>query len=55
MVKLNWTGQAIDDLLDIGDYIAEDSEQYARHPPLLVLRVSMWGGPPTSTRFQSDV
>jgi toxin ParE1/3/4 len=30
MVKLIWTDQAIDDLGDIGDYIAENSERYAR-------------------------
>ncbi|MEJ7643721.1 MAG: type II toxin-antitoxin system RelE/ParE family toxin [Chryseolinea sp.] len=29
MVKLIWTDQAIDDLGDIGDYIAETSERYA--------------------------
>ena len=30
MVKLIWTDQAIDDLGNIGDYIAEDSEKYAK-------------------------
>lgn len=30
MVKLIWTDQAIDDLGDIGDYIAENSESYAK-------------------------
>lgn len=30
MVKLIWTDQAIDDLGDIGDYIAENSERYAK-------------------------
>lgn len=30
MVKLIWTDQAIDDLQNIGDYIAEDSEKYAK-------------------------
>ena len=30
MVKLIWTDQAIDDLGDIGDYIAESSEKYAK-------------------------
>lgn len=30
MVKLIWTDQAIDDLNDIGDYIAENSEKYAK-------------------------
>lgn len=30
MVKLIWTDQAIDDLGDIGDYIAENSEKYAK-------------------------
>ena len=30
MVKLIWTDQAIDDLGDIGDYIAENSEMYAK-------------------------
>jgi addiction module RelE/StbE family toxin len=29
MVKLIWTDQAINDLSDIGDYIAENSEKYA--------------------------
>ena len=29
MVKLIWTDQAIGDLEDIGDYIAETSEKYA--------------------------
>ncbi|MBX2900945.1 MAG: type II toxin-antitoxin system RelE/ParE family toxin [Cyclobacteriaceae bacterium] len=29
MVKLIWTDQAINDLGDIGDYIAENSEKYA--------------------------
>ena len=29
MVKLIWTDQAIDDLGNIGDYIAENSEKYA--------------------------
>ncbi|MCK9204729.1 MAG: type II toxin-antitoxin system RelE/ParE family toxin [Bacteroidales bacterium] len=30
MVKIVWTDQAIQDLNDIGEYIANDSEQYAR-------------------------
>lgn len=30
MVKLIWTDQAIDDLGDIGNYIAENSEKYAK-------------------------
>ncbi|MFZ6013113.1 MAG: type II toxin-antitoxin system RelE/ParE family toxin [Bacteroidota bacterium] len=30
MVKLIWTDQAIADLGDIGDYIAENSEKYAK-------------------------
>ena len=30
MVKLIWTEQAIDDLGDIGDYVAENSERYAK-------------------------
>jgi addiction module RelE/StbE family toxin len=30
MVKLIWTDQAITDLSDIGDYIAENSEKYAK-------------------------
>lgn len=30
MVKLIWTDQAINDLSDIGDYIAENSEKYAK-------------------------
>ncbi len=30
MVKLIWTDQAITDLGDIGDYIAENSEKYAK-------------------------
>lgn len=30
MVKLIWTYQAINDLSDIGDYIAENSEKYAK-------------------------
>jgi plasmid stabilization system protein ParE len=30
MVKLIWTDQAIDDLADIGNYIAENSERYAK-------------------------
>jgi len=30
VVKLIWTDQAIDDLGDIGDYIAESSEKYAK-------------------------
>lgn len=30
MVKLIWTDQAINDLGDIGDYIAESSEKYAK-------------------------
>jgi toxin ParE1/3/4 len=30
MVKLIWTDQAIDDLGDIGDYIGENSERYAK-------------------------
>ena len=30
MVKLIWTDQAIDDLGDIGSYIAENSERYAK-------------------------
>ena len=30
MVKLIWTDQAIDDLQNIGDYIAEDSQKYAK-------------------------
>lgn len=29
MVKLIWTDQAINDLSDIGDYIAVNSETYA--------------------------
>lgn len=30
MVKIVWTDQAIQDLTDIGEYIAKDSERYAR-------------------------
>lgn len=30
MVKLIWTDQAIDDQSDIGNYIAENSERYAK-------------------------
>lgn len=30
MVKLIWTDQAINDLGDIGDYIAENSDKYAK-------------------------
>jgi len=30
MVKLIWTDQAIDDLGNIGDFIAQDSEKYAK-------------------------
>lgn len=30
MVKLIWTDQAIDDLGDIGNYVAESSEKYAK-------------------------
>ncbi len=30
MVKLVWTDQSIADLRDIGDYIAQDSEQHAK-------------------------
>jgi addiction module RelE/StbE family toxin len=30
MVKVVWTDQAIQDLNDIGEYIAKDSERYAR-------------------------
>lgn len=30
MVKLIWTDQAIDDLNDIGNYIGESSEKYAK-------------------------
>lgn len=30
MVKLIWTDQAINDLNDIGDYIAENFEKYAK-------------------------
>lgn len=30
MVKVVWTDQAIQDLNDIGEYIANDSERYAR-------------------------
>jgi toxin ParE1/3/4 len=30
MVKLIWTDQAIEDLENIGNYIAENSEKYAR-------------------------
>jgi plasmid stabilization system protein ParE len=30
MVKLIWMDHAIDDLQNIGDYIAEHSKQYAR-------------------------
>lgn len=30
MVKLIWTDQAIHDLGDIGDYISENSEKYAK-------------------------
>ena len=30
MVKLIWSDQAIADLSDIGDYIAENSEMYAK-------------------------
>lgn len=30
MVKLIWTDQAINDLGDIGDYIAENSERFAK-------------------------
>ena len=30
MVKLIWTDQSINDLGDIGDYIAENSEKYAK-------------------------
>lgn len=30
MVKVNWTNSAIEDLNDIGEYIAKDSEKYAQ-------------------------
>jgi len=30
MVKIVWTNQAIQDLIDIGEYIANDSGRYAR-------------------------
>lgn len=30
MVKLIWTDQAIEDLGDIGDYISENSQRYAK-------------------------
>ncbi len=30
MVKLVWTDQSIADLRDIGDYIAQDSEQHGK-------------------------
>jgi addiction module RelE/StbE family toxin len=30
MVKIVWTDQAIQDLTDIGEFIAHDSERYAR-------------------------
>jgi toxin ParE1/3/4 len=30
MVKLIWTDQAIDDLDNVGEYIAENSERYAK-------------------------
>ena len=30
MVKIVWTDQAIQDLIDIGEYNANDSERYAR-------------------------
>ncbi len=30
MVKIVWTDQAIQDLTDIGEHIANDSERYAR-------------------------
>jgi plasmid stabilization system protein ParE len=30
MVKIVWTDQAIQDLTDIGEYIANDSERYAQ-------------------------
>ena len=30
MVKIVWTDQAIQDLDDIGEFIAKDSERYAR-------------------------
>ena len=30
MVKIIWTDSAIDDLNDIGEYIAKDSERYAQ-------------------------
>lgn len=30
MVKIVWTDQAIQDLTDIGEYIANDSERYDR-------------------------
>jgi toxin ParE1/3/4 len=30
MVKIVWTDQALQDLNDIGEYIANDSERYAR-------------------------
>ena len=30
MVKIGWTDQAIQDLIDIGEYISNDSERYAR-------------------------
>ena len=36
MVRLNWTIQAIDDLKDIAEYIAKDSQRYAS---LLVKRI----------------
>jgi len=30
MAKVNWTDSAIDDLNDIGEFIAKDSEKYAQ-------------------------
>ena len=30
MVKIVWTDQAIQDLDDIGEFIAKDSDRYAR-------------------------
>ncbi|MFA6404122.1 MAG: type II toxin-antitoxin system RelE/ParE family toxin [Salinivirgaceae bacterium] len=30
MAKVNWTDSAIDDLNDIGEFIARDSEKYAQ-------------------------
>jgi len=30
MVKINWTQQSIDDLINIAEYIRNDSEKYAK-------------------------